>query len=257
MIRVKTLEKFESFLESHKKNKRDFEMYTRNSGRKIVDDPVRNFGWEYKGLLSPEEMKTLWVYSNVRKQVKTRVDKMHKIDFYTGYLLGPQRRNHELYKKLPMGTWFSAIDIKHAYWRMAFIRGYINQKLYDRLKVPQFKFIRNKALACMTSKVKYQRYKEGELVIEYYTGDPVLLEVYDDIRQRTYSVLDEVAEIVGPDFFLKYHTDCVYVKNEVIDQVTDIFKKHDLDFSIARCRCMDSEMFMQYDINNKPQLKHF
>lgn len=210
MLHAKTPDQINNYLKYQCDVKRSFIVRSANGVKTITWNKKKNFGMIFKNKLSPDQLKTLWVFSVVRRQVLKRLTESEKLNFMQKPLAS-QKKNFALYKKLRIGTEFVAIDLNHAYWRVAFLKGYISSDLYHKLLDTKFKLVRNKALACLTSKIKTEEYRNGKLVSTKKQADPLLVNAYADIRYSTYKVMLDIAKEIKENNFLKYHTDCLYV----------------------------------------------
>ena len=163
------------------------------------------------------------------------------------YQLSSKKWNRELYNTLEDGTLFVGIDINHAYLRTAYLKGYIGKRVYEKLMDPKYKGVRNKALACLNTYKKIYEYEEGVIVSQYEEGDASLAAAYLEIRTVTYKLMDDIAALVGPELFLKYHTDCLYVLPAAAGVVQAEIEKANYGWKINECGKMRGEMFYDGD----------
>lgn len=106
-------------------------------------------------------------------------------------------------------------DINHAYWRIAFINGYIGENTYNhglRLKDIDENM---KQVYCMALSVQGQTKTLDGFINNKPTGNileikknPDHLLIYNDIRNKTYKIMDELSYILGDDF-RNYNVDCI------------------------------------------------
>lgn len=244
MLTYKRESDINKYIEYLKKEKRDFVVRTSNSQKKVITDQKRNFGYSYRGYLSSDEMKKLWVYSAVKKEVLYYVNNADVLEFI-GKRISPQRRNCQLYKELAVGYDFAGIDMNHAYWRMAYLKRYISYDLYAKLVTEEYKLVRNKSLACLTSKIRVETYEKGVLIKDIDEGDPVLLELYEDIRQSTYSLLEDIADRIGDEYFLKFHTDCLYVLPEKAEIVKEALISSNMLITPFKCLKVTDDCYLE------------
>ena len=76
----------------------------------------------------------------------------------------------------------------------------------------------------------YDVYIRGELShTELTEANNELMDVYNDIRQSTYRIMQEIADALGDDFFC-WRTDCIYFKNtkKNCKTVIDIVEEHNI-----------------------------
>jgi hypothetical protein len=105
-------------------------------------------------------------------------------------------------------------DLNHAFWRIAFIKGYISEKTYERGLIEKAKALRLATLSTLGTERVYDIYKDGVLVEQQIKRkkDEVLLDVYKDIRYSCYFMMHELSVILGDDFDC-YKTDCIYYRD--------------------------------------------
>lgn len=246
MLRARSELQFEQYLNWKIEQKGTFELIISNSERCIISDENRKRGMRYRNKLTDEEMKALWVFAAIKKSAKKKIDSMERSEFEF-HSLSSKRWNHDLYRSLEPGTEFVGIDINHAYLRTAYLKGYINERLYDKLMDKKYKVVRNKALACLKSPKKIRKYEKGKIVAEYEEGDPTLAAAYSEIRTVTFKIMDDISVLVGPDMFLKYHTDCLYVMSDAGDRVCQELVNKRYSYKTSSCVKMDDVIFIDGD----------
>ena len=101
--------------------------------------------------------------------IKTHLDELipnenNEYTFKTiSQLNSPIYTNHYLYNQIEAMEDFYIIDLCHAYWRIAFLKGYINEGLYStHTTISDSKLYRNMALACTIAHTKRTYYMDGE-----------------------------------------------------------------------------------------------
>lgn len=123
------------------------------------------------------------------------------------------------------------IDLNHAYWRIAFLKGYIQEKTYLKgLEDKMPKSVKLATLSTLGRPKSYDIYKSGKFThTEKTEANNQLMDIYHDIRQSTYKVMQEISIALGDDFFC-WRTDCVYFKNtqENCEIVSTIVESHNI-----------------------------
>lgn len=123
------------------------------------------------------------------------------------------------------------IDLNHAYWRIAFLKGYIQESTYLKgLEKDMPKSVKLATLSTLGRPKSYDVYIRGELShTELTEANNELMDVYNDIRQSTYRIMQEIADALGDDFFC-WRTDCIYFKNtkKNCKTVIDIVEEHNI-----------------------------
>lgn len=117
------------------------------------------------------------------------------------------------------------IDIDNAYWSVAFLKGYITEKTYNKgLEKEGLKSIRLSTLSTLGKKRIYKVFINGEYTHDEEKNESEKLQlVYNDIRFSTYGVMYELSEILQEDFYC-WKTDCIFFKNT--NKNIEIVKKH-------------------------------
>jgi len=168
--------------------------------------------WQGRRFVFPNDKKSMvnnmWIFKVVINDVR-------------GYILNHNIREK---KRLPVNYWnpknknymgkITATDLNHAYWRIAFLNGYISNKTYIRGLEVKDKSLRLAALANLSSQKEFYVMKDGKvtketIVMKY---DPILHKVYSNIRYSCYDYMMVCAEMLGDDFIC-YKTDCIYYKD--------------------------------------------
>ena len=145
-------------------------------------------------------------------------------------------KNNELklYQELPVNFFNNeynkknntiGIDIDNAYWSVAFLKGYITEKTYNKgLEKEGLKSIRLSTLSTLGKKRIYKVFINGEYTHDEEKNESEKLQlVYNDIRFSTYGVMCELSEILQEDFYC-WKTDCIFFKNT--NKNIEIVKKH-------------------------------
>jgi hypothetical protein len=147
-----------------------------------------------------------------------------------------QGKNFKLFRELEPGTELAYIDIKHAYWRVAFILGYISKSTYKKYaNDPEYKLGRNVALSTLVSKKRREVYIEGKYRDTIHCNKNILETVYSNIRYKTYNIIGELAELLGDGCFL-YRVDGLLSLYDMttIMYCRDYFKKENVLFDVVK-----------------------
>lgn len=168
--------------------------------------------WQGRRFVFPDIKKSahknVWIFNSVVYDVRN----------YTS------ENNVKEKKQLPVNHWnaknnnyrgkITATDLDHAYWRVAFLEGYISKRLYLKGLKLNDKSLRLASLANLSSVKEFQIIENG--VITDKTAkmkyDPILNKIYNNIRYTCYQYMMECARLLGDDFIC-YKTDCIYYKD--------------------------------------------
>ena len=194
--------------------------------------------------------ENLYVYSSNNKMQKgLYLFRMVKKDF-DKWIESNYNENHQFedkYKssyvaKLKVNEdELTKIDINHAYWRIAFLNGYISENTYKHgLKLKdQDEFM--KQVYCMALSTQGISRKLTGYTGSSKNGKTKLVEkkelhkdIYSDIRHKTFKIMDELAFIIKDDF-VSYNVDCITFKNNKnIEVVENYLKSKNLTFKIEK-----------------------
>lgn len=139
-------------------------------------------------------------------------------------------------------------DVSHAYYRAAYILGFISKDLYLKIVRTCSKHDRLRLLGSIATKKLWQDYKEGELTNGETIKDDLLRDAWFKICNYVDSALLELKDKLGDDF-LFYWVDGIYFKydapkikkdgkSELIHrakfmrEIQSVKFKYDLDFKI-------------------------
>lgn len=135
---------------------------------------------------------------------------------------GPVYKNLKLWDALPVGTEFVMLDIKHAYWRVAYLQGYISKRIYDKyLEDDKLKLWRNVGMACVVAKQKREYYQKGRLVSTVQTWNDPYEQIYRNIRHITYNTVGDIKRKY-PDSVIAHRTDAVLFLPELEESIKKI-----------------------------------
>ena len=131
-----------------------------------------------------------------------------------------------------VGT-LTATDLDHAFWRIAYVKGYITKKTYTKGLPSSGKAIRLASLSVLGRGKKFDRYINGEYVESIVTkkSDETLQKVYVDIRYSCYYMMYELSQILKDDFE-SWKTDCIYYRDTPENRkiVHDYFEEREMLF---------------------------
>lgn len=105
-------------------------------------------------------------------------------------------------------------DLDHAFWRIAYVKGYIRKETYEKGLNPLAKAVRLASLSVLGAERKFDKYIDGVKVdtIVRRKKDEQLQRVYVDIRYSCYYMMYELSKLLGNDFD-SWKTDCIYYRD--------------------------------------------
>lgn len=124
-------------------------------------------------------------------------------------------------------------DINHAYWRIAYIKGLINEKTYIQGLDSDCKALRLATLSVLGREKRFDKYKNGQLEKSFISQkeNTELKNVFKYIRLSCFNYMKEASELVGNDFY-SWKTDCIYYRdNETnVKLISDYFDSKNLTY---------------------------
>jgi hypothetical protein len=158
-----------------------------------------------------------------------------------------------LFRSFPDGSYFYLMDIKHAYWRFAYLLGYIKYDTYKKYKdSPDFKLARNIALSTLATKKKKKYYSQGKLINEITCLNSCSWMMYKNIRYSTYNTCGDIERLLG-DKCVAYRVDGVMVTGDAIQIVKNFMKSRKLSYEIVECQKIND---LQYTIIDTGEVKN-
>ena len=159
--------------------------------------------------------------------------------------------NRILFDSLPLGTTFYYIDVKHCYWRIAYLNGYISENYYKKiLEKPDLKIYRNMALSCIIAPKTVEYYDKGKLInaVEEDTG--IYQTIYENIRFKAWNLFGSLCfEKIGKEKTIGYYTDGIMIMSENVDKVKATLSRNKLQFRITKCIKTKHRQWMNCDTN--------
>jgi hypothetical protein len=134
-------------------------------------------------------------------------------------------------------------DLDHAFWRIAYVKGYISKKTYNAGLNDEAKALRLATLSVLGREKRFQKYENGVLVGEVITKplNPELQQIYKDIRYSCYYMMYELSLLLGDDFDC-WRTDCIYYRDTPENRkiVHDYFDARDMLYKQLVYSSLDS-----------------
>lgn len=180
----------------------------------------------------------LYLFKMVNDDVKKFIDNNPFID------LPPQKKTQEfnLEYDINLGT-LTGTDLDHAYWRIAYVKGYISKNTYEHgIKDDNAKTIRLATLGVLGTEQKFDRYIDGEYVetVVHRRENKAMKMVYRDIRLTCFFMMYELSLQLGEDFE-SWNTDCIYYRDSLDNRkiVHDFFDMHNMLYKQLTSNTMD------------------
>lgn len=250
MRQYRSLETFDSYIDNYLvPQKKTFTLTEYNGRKTVVWDKQKNFGGMYRNPMTADEMKWMWVFSAVQRCCKTWLAKNGKPNELAEPFNAISRNWNEI-NKLKKGDIFKYTDIDHCFWRIAYLNGYISKVIYEKCLLPKnhphyeiTKNFRNKALACISSVKTRHFFVDGEYVESETEVNDGLVMIYNDIRNKAYSIMDGAKSLME-DGFIMYRVDGIYYHPKHQKKVEKHIRAFNLTCKTQECETLDNTFFL-------------
>jgi hypothetical protein len=165
-------------------------------------------------------------------------------------LNSPIYTNRNLYDKIGIVEDFYIIDLAHAYWRIAYLKGYISEKLYTDHVDKDSKLYRNMALACTVAHTQRTYYANGEPKYEISEVCLPYETMYENIRHTCYNAVGDVQRELSQQVFA-YRTDAVFVTKDGLERAKKMLYNRGFLCRVIRCTKINENNFVDEEDNMK------
>lgn len=159
--------------------------------------------------------------------------------------------NRILFDSLPIGCEFYYVDVKHCYWRIAYLKGYISEYFYLKvLENPELKIFRNMALSCIIAPKMKEYYEDGNLIWSVEEDTSIYNDVYESIRFTAWNIFGSLAfEKLGKEKTIGYFTDGIMIFKEDLPSVKAVLARHKLQYKLVRCVKTEHRFYLNTETN--------
>jgi hypothetical protein len=159
--------------------------------------------------------------------------------------------NRILFDSLPVGKNFYYIDVKHCYWRIAYLNGYISKNYYEKiLEKPDLKIYRNMALSCIIAPKSVEYYNDGKLINQIEEDTTIYQTIYENIRFKAWNIFGKLCfEKIGKEKTIGYYTDGIMIFSDDVDKVKATLSRNKLQFRITKCVKTKDRQWLNCDTN--------
>lgn len=170
---------------------------------------------------------------------------------------GALYRNQDLWNSLIMGEKFWELDARHCFWRIAYLKGYISDKLYHEVleRGETVKHWRNMALACINAPVIQEYYHGYRDVIELVEDTMPFKEIYNNIRFTAYNLMGDIMMEIGEQNVIKYRTDGIFITEAGRKRGMEMLIEAGMMFRENVCRKVNYEEFRSWNVETPKDFK--
>lgn len=131
--------------------------------------------------------------------------------------------------------YFRAIDLIACYWNIAYKKGFILKKTYN--KGLKLKHERNVALGSLNKYITEINYISGNKISEQsYNADTSV--IWNEIIKEVGDIYEKIISLIGLENYIGWETDCIYFKDEdkkVVDRVINFLNNKNIEFNSYSC----------------------
>lgn len=161
--------------------------------------------------------------------------------------------NSQLFKNLAIGEKFYYLDVRHAYWQVAYKMGMLSEKLYNRYADDkEMKLFRNMSFACVLAPKKVDYIVRGCFMNTIIEDTSIYRELYRKIRHTTYNLIGYAKTLLN-DKWIDYNIDGISFTADSLEQAEQIFKELDYVYTLNKCEKLNEYQYVKDD----GEIKHF
>ena len=188
--------------------------------------------------------KIIAFYGQVKKNIDRFIIKNDNSVEYVMQRHGSTYTNKEKWHNMKVGAEFYYVDISHCFWRIAYLKTYISERLYlNTLAKPEYKPYRNISLALIVApKIRYY-YINGVLKNIITEDTSLYRRLYNNIRFTCYNLLGDAKDNFYT-YTIGYRTDGIMITRPAIKKIQEYFTESGFQFKIHKCVKADDSRYM-------------
>ena len=138
------------------------------------------------------------------------------------------------------------IDLKHCYWRIAYLLGYISERIYEtNLEKPEMKLYRNMALSCTIAPkiIEIHEFNKPPVIEQENTVKHQIM--YSNIRFFAWNLMGDTVQHIGMEKVFGYWTDGILVAKDDVEAVKKKFDDNKLLYRVKDCIKIDDRHYKE------------
>ncbi len=213
------------------------------NGKKVAKLKVSN---SISPLQRQDSSKILNLFASVKKSINKKLNNLNFVLPKIEKKYNSTFTNRALFNSLDNGTNFYYVDVKHCYWRIAYLQGYISEYYYLKiLENPEMKLWRNMALSCIIAGKRVEYYKNGKHIHTISEHTKLYEQVYENIRFYAWNLFGRLCfDKIGKDKCMGYFTDGIMVFEEDLKTVRTVLARHKLQYRIVECEKTENNKYV-------------
>lgn len=156
------------------------------------------------------------------------------IDYSVNFEGVSRKKNTKNFQCLEIGEFFYNVDLNSAYWQVAFLMGYIDEKLFLKYRdKEEYKSAKRLCVSFLARKTKKTYYLPSGDFFTISCENNVLKNVYHNIRKYLYSIFTAISEETS---FLAYNIDSIYITKKDLPIVKECLDELELSYKYILCQ---------------------
>ena len=227
--------KMDSIFDKLVKNNIDFYVRRGSECNELIYEKRHQVYGSTKGNFPKDKV---FLFNNVQQDCKKFLVKYSFIDLPPKVDVSNYNWDYDHESGVITGT-----DLNHAFWRIAYVKGYISKKTYEFGLDDRAKALRLATLSVLGREKKYDKFIAGKFVesVVLKEKNEKLQNIYKDIRYSCYYMMHELSQMLGKDFDC-WRTDCIYYRDTPENRkiVHDYFEEREMMFKQLVYNSMDA-----------------
>ena len=154
-----------------------------------------------------------------------------------------REKNYTEWECLNDGEYFYNVDLRSAYWQVAYKLGYLSDNIFNSyIDSDEYKMAKRVCISFLARKnyMVYHPQNNDSFKIDCDTS--VLRGVYENIRHYLYNTMFKCVE--QEIKWLEYNIDGVMIPSKYLFEVTKYFQDKKLKFKITECKKIDDKTYI-------------
>lgn len=162
-------------------------------------------------------------------------------DFSVNFSGMSRRKNIKNYQRLNVGDFFYNVDLNSAYWQVAFLLNYIDEKLFLKYKnLSEYKSAKRLCISFLARNHKKTFFSPNGDFFTINCDNSVLKNVYQNIRNFLYSLFQEIS--LETDW-IAYNIDSIYVQKKDLIIVKEFLNALNIEYKLVLCQKINEKQF--------------
>ena len=193
------------------------------------------------------------IFAQVQKSINTHLKQVQFEVPVVEQRFSSSKNNSKKWNNMAEGEIFYYVDVNHCYWRIAFLKGYINKNLYTKvLANDKLKTARNMSLSLIVAPKKRKYYLNGKFSHDITEDKTMFQTIYSNIRFISYNLMGDAMELAKGSF-IGYRTDGIMISKRAVKKVTEFLEDKGFNFTVVECCKLDNNHYLY---NNKDKKKY-